>query len=98
MDGQKIVSTDGFVAITMDEYADLIRADLTLDTLLDVMFRTAELDWDDELRYDNNAINHVLKALCNKKYFSKRWDLQFKKRQEEAKKKLEEQEDGIEKN
>lgn len=60
------------VVVTVEEYIDLIRAELTLDTLLDALFTDAELEWDEKtIKVNQKAVSHVLGALCRNRYFAK---------------------------
>jgi hypothetical protein len=60
------------VVILIDEYMDLIRAELTLDALLDALFTDAELEWDEKtLKFNQKAVCHVLCALRRNRYFAK---------------------------
>lgn len=77
-----LTTNEDRVVITVDEYADLIRADLTLDALLEAFFKDAELEWDEKsLNFNNKAVSHVLCALCRHRYFGKVQEL--KKAREE---------------
>ena len=80
-----VICNINYMAVSMDEYADLIRADLTLDALLDALLAKAELSWDKEsLRFDDSAVNHVLRALCRHKYYNKIMSLKIDKEIKEA--------------
>ena len=77
-----VVANKDYMAIPMDEYADLIRAEQTLDALLHALFTDAELEWDEKsLKFSNKAVSHVLCALCRYRYFGKVQEL--KKAREE---------------
>lgn len=77
-----VITNTEYMAVSMDEYADLIRADLTLDALLDALLNDAELEWDEKsLKFNNKTVSHVLCALCRHRYFGKVQEL--KKEREE---------------
>ena len=77
-----MTTNEEMIAITVDEYVDLIRTDLTLDTLLDVLIGDAELEWDDKsLKFNQKDVNHVLRALCRNKYYSKLTFLQKERKE-----------------
>ena len=85
--GEVICNTD-FMAVSMDEYADLIKDELTLDAIQHVLFTHASLSWDKKsLQFDDKSLCHVLQALCTFKYNSKLTSLQ----------KLEDENDGTDK-
>ena len=80
-----VICNINYMAVSMDEYADLIRADLTLDALLNALMCNAELSWDKEsLRFDDSAVNHVLRSLCRNKYYAKIMSLKMDKEIKEA--------------
>ena len=71
MDGY-MTTNENRVTITVDEYVDLIRAEMVLDALVDTLFKEAELEWDEKsLKFNQKAVSHVLCALCRNRYFGK---------------------------
>lgn len=59
----------GHVTISLDEYNDLKKAEITLDALIESIFSSAELSWDKkELRYSDSKITMVLQAFCKARY------------------------------
>lgn len=71
MDGYMTTNEDR-VVVTVEEYMDLVRTELTLDALLEALFKDAELEWDEKtLKFNQKAVSHVLCALCRNRYFAK---------------------------
>lgn len=66
-----IITNNEYVAVCMDDYDALIRGDLKLDAIKDVLFRSASLSWDKKsLRFDDVMVCHVLQTLCPTYYNS----------------------------
>lgn len=63
-----VINHVGYVAIPMDEYAELMECSIKLDILVSVLYDNASLSWDKKyMKFDSSAIDAVLKAI-NYKY------------------------------
>lgn len=68
---REVKCTPDYIAIKVDDYAELIREDLTLHSIISVLFKNASLSWDKkDLDFDERSLCCVLKVLCTGDYYS----------------------------
>lgn len=81
-----ITNNEDRVAITIEEYVDLIRDSQTLETLVNTLLDNAELSYDKkDLRFDDSSTRHVLSALCRNRYYGRYATLKMDAKMEEMK-------------
>lgn len=93
---EKMIIPEDYVAIPVDEYAELIESRSNLDIFCNALYGGARLSWDKKsLQFNDSDLNAVLKAVNTGMYSRHLMNLQkeYEAREEELKRRILEREE-----